>query len=110
MNAQEFRRQLNINGMEYSVFDINLLEEKGIDGADVSHVIAKELLSFDGIAYAIPTTDIAAGRVPDGPVDHHLAAAAECLDQIAPIAGIVEQHPPAIADEVVSWPAVATIT
>jgi aconitate hydratase len=36
MDAQEFRRQLKINGKDYSVFDITLLEEKGI--ADIKRL------------------------------------------------------------------------
>jgi len=52
----------------YVYLDHALLEEKDIDAAEVSRLIARELLSIDGVGYAIPTADIAQGRVPDGPV------------------------------------------
>ena len=49
----------------YVYLDHALLEEKQVDIAEVSTVIARALIKIDGIAYAIPSSDLAAGRVPD---------------------------------------------
>lgn len=49
----------------YVYLDHALLEKKGLDLAEVSRVVARELIKFDGIGYAIPSTDLAAGNVPD---------------------------------------------
>lgn len=49
----------------YVYLDRDLIQEKGLELADVSQVVASELMKIDGIAYAIPSTDLAAGRVPD---------------------------------------------
>jgi Type I phosphodiesterase / nucleotide pyrophosphatase len=52
----------------YVYLDHSLLEKKGLDLAEVSGLVAQELIEFDGIGYAIPSTDLAAGRVPDAPI------------------------------------------
>ena len=49
----------------YVYLDHDLIEKKGLDLAEVSRLVAKELIEFDGIGYAIPSTDLLAGRVPD---------------------------------------------
>ena len=49
----------------YVYLDHALIEKKGIDLVEVSRLVARELIEFDGISYAIPSTDLAAGRVPD---------------------------------------------
>ena len=49
----------------YVYLDRALIEKKGLDLAEVSRVVARGLIEFDGIGYAIPSADLAAGRVPD---------------------------------------------
>ncbi len=49
----------------YVYLDRELIQKKNIKLEDVSQVVASELIEIDGIAYAIPSTDLAAGRVPD---------------------------------------------
>ena len=49
----------------YVYLDHALIEKKGLNLAEVSRVVAKELIEFDGIGYAIPSTDLVAGRVAD---------------------------------------------
>lgn len=49
----------------YVYLDHALLEEKQIDIAEISTVIARALIEFDGIGYAIPSTALVAGQVPD---------------------------------------------
>ena len=49
----------------YVYLDRELIQKKKLKLEDVSQLVAKELIEFDGIAYAIPSTDLAAGRVPD---------------------------------------------
>ena len=49
----------------YVYLDRELIQVKGLELADVSQLVAKELIKIDGIAYAIPSTDLATGRVPD---------------------------------------------
>jgi len=52
----------------YAYLDRALLRKKGLDVAKVSRLVAGELVKFDGIGYAIPSADLAAGRVPDAPI------------------------------------------
>lgn len=52
----------------YVYLDHALIEERGLDIAEVSRVVARELIEFEGIGYAIPSADLAAGRVPDAPI------------------------------------------
>ena len=69
---QELRQQYGI-GKEvikmtfhpYVYLDHELIEKKGLDLAEVSRLVARELIKFDGIGYAIPSADIAAGNFPD---------------------------------------------
>ena len=49
----------------YVYLDRELIQKKNLRLEDVSQVVARELIEIDGIAYAIPSTDLAAGRVPD---------------------------------------------
>jgi predicted AlkP superfamily pyrophosphatase or phosphodiesterase len=49
----------------YVYLDRALLEEKGLDLAEVSRVVARELIKFEGIGYAIPSAALASGSVPD---------------------------------------------
>jgi arylsulfatase A-like enzyme len=49
----------------YVYLDRGLIQKKTLKLEDVSRVVASELIEIDGIAYAIPSTDLAAGRVPD---------------------------------------------
>ena len=49
----------------YVYLDRELIQKKNLKLEDVSQVVARELIEIDGIAYAIPSTDLAAGRVPD---------------------------------------------
>jgi hypothetical protein len=45
-----------------------LLEKKGLDSAEASRQVAKELIRIEGIGYAISGADLAAGHVPDDPI------------------------------------------
>jgi hypothetical protein len=56
----------------YVYLDRTLLEKKGLDLAEVSKLVASELMKFDWIGYAIPSTDLAAGRLPDAPIVQQL--------------------------------------
>ena len=49
----------------YVYLDRELIGKKNLKLEDVSQVVAKKLIEIDGIACAIPSTDLAAGRVPD---------------------------------------------
>ena len=49
----------------YVYLDRELIRKKKLKLEDVSQLVAKELIEIDGIAYAVPSTDLAAGRVPD---------------------------------------------
>jgi arylsulfatase A-like enzyme len=49
----------------YVYLDRELIRKKQLNLADISRVVAGSLLEEDGVAYAIPSTDLAAGRVPD---------------------------------------------
>ena len=49
----------------YVYLDHDLIQKKGLDLAAVPRLVARELIEFDGIGYAIPSTDLVAGRVPD---------------------------------------------
>jgi predicted AlkP superfamily pyrophosphatase or phosphodiesterase len=49
----------------YVYLDRALIREKKLNLEEISRAVAAELISFDGIAYAIPSTDLVAGRVPD---------------------------------------------
>ena len=49
----------------YVYLDRELIRKKNLGLDEVSRVVAAELMKIDGIAYAIPSTDLAAGRVPD---------------------------------------------
>lgn len=68
----ELKKQFNI-GREvikmtyhpYVYLDRELIQKKNLKLDDVSRVVATELIKIDGIGYAIPSTDLAAGRVPD---------------------------------------------
>ena len=52
----------------YVYLDHELLAGKGVDPAEVSDLIARELIEIDGIGYAIASADLTAGRVPDAPI------------------------------------------
>lgn len=49
----------------YVYLDHALLKIKELDPAKVSRVVAQEMIKFDGIGYAVPSTDLAAGNLPD---------------------------------------------
>ena len=49
----------------YVYLDRELIQKKKLKLEDVSQLVAIELIEIDGIAYALPSTDLAAGRVPD---------------------------------------------
>ena len=49
----------------YVYLDRELIQEKQLNLAEISRVVARRLLEVDGVAYAIPSTDLATGRVPD---------------------------------------------
>jgi predicted AlkP superfamily pyrophosphatase or phosphodiesterase len=49
----------------YVYLDRELITKNDLDLAEVSRCVAAELIKIDGIAYAIPSSDLAAGRVPD---------------------------------------------
>lgn len=49
----------------YVYLDHALIETKGLDLATVSRAVAKALIEFDGIGYAIPSVDLVAGHIPD---------------------------------------------
>ncbi len=49
----------------YVYLDHELIAARNLDLDEVSSVVAQELIKIDGIAYAIPSSDLAAGRVPD---------------------------------------------
>ncbi|MHC5076405.1 MAG: alkaline phosphatase family protein [Planctomycetota bacterium] len=49
----------------YVYLDREFILEQNLDLEEISRVVAAELMNFDGIAYAIPSTDLAAGRLPD---------------------------------------------
>ncbi len=44
------------------------IDKAGLDLADVSRAVAHEIMAFDGVALAIPSSDLASGRFPDTPV------------------------------------------
>jgi len=58
----------------YVYLDRSLIETMNLDLAEVSGFIARELVRFDGIGYAIPSTDLAVGRVPDAPIVRQVLA------------------------------------
>jgi predicted AlkP superfamily pyrophosphatase or phosphodiesterase len=49
----------------YVYFDHALLQEKNVDIGEISAVVARALIEIDGIAYAIPSTDLVLGKFPD---------------------------------------------
>ena len=49
----------------YVYLDRELIQKQKQKLEDVSQLVAKELIEIDGIAYAIPSTDLATGRMPD---------------------------------------------
>jgi len=56
----------------YVYLDHDLIREKGLDLAAVSRLVARALIRFDGIAYAIPSVELATGRVPEAPISRQI--------------------------------------
>ena len=49
----------------YVYLNQDLIRKKGLDLAQVEQAVAKELLKFDGIAYAVSSSSLSTGSVPD---------------------------------------------
>jgi predicted AlkP superfamily pyrophosphatase or phosphodiesterase len=52
----------------YIYLDRKVIREKGLDQAEVERVIAAELMKLDGIAAAVPSSDLLKGDLPDTPL------------------------------------------
>lgn len=62
------REVIKLTFHPYVYLDHSLIEEKVIDPDEIAHFIARELVAFDGIGYAVPRADLVTGRIPDSPV------------------------------------------
>jgi len=49
----------------YIYLNQKVIKEKGLDLAKVEHVVAEELMKFKGVNYAVSSTDLMEGNVPD---------------------------------------------
>jgi len=49
----------------YLYLDHDLIRARGLDRATVEQAVATELLKFDGVAYAVSSTALQTGRLPD---------------------------------------------
>ena len=49
----------------YLYLNRDLIEEKGLDQAEVERAIAEDLLKFDGVAYAVSSTALRTGNLPN---------------------------------------------
>jgi predicted AlkP superfamily pyrophosphatase or phosphodiesterase len=49
----------------YLYLNRDLIEDKGLDQAEVEQAIAAELLKFDGVAYAVSSTALRTGNLPN---------------------------------------------
>jgi arylsulfatase A-like enzyme len=56
----------------YVYLDHALIEKNKLELADVSRLIAQELIEVEGIGYAISSADLVAGRVPDAPISRQV--------------------------------------
>jgi hypothetical protein len=56
-----------ISGFNHPYVYLNneMLKKHGLDVDEVSRAIAKELVKFNGIAYAVPSIDLVEGKMPD---------------------------------------------
>lgn len=52
----------------YLYLDRELIAEKGLSMGEVEEVVAAELVKFDGVAFAVSSTAMVRGEVPDTPV------------------------------------------
>lgn len=52
----------------YIYLDHQIMREKGLDAAEVERALAEELMKFDGIALAVPSSDIRQGQLPEAPM------------------------------------------
>jgi predicted AlkP superfamily pyrophosphatase or phosphodiesterase len=52
----------------YVYLNRKVIAEKGLDQAEVERAVAAELTRFDGVALAVSSSALAAGRVPDTPL------------------------------------------
>ncbi|MBW2010823.1 MAG: alkaline phosphatase family protein [Deltaproteobacteria bacterium] len=52
----------------YIYLDYQLINEKGLDLAEVERAVAEEMMKFDGIALAVSSSDIKNGRLPEAPI------------------------------------------
>jgi hypothetical protein len=52
----------------YVYLNHGLIREKGLDPAVVEQAVASELLKFDGVAYAVSSTALRTGNLPDTPL------------------------------------------
>lgn len=59
------REVIKITFHPYVYLDREMIEKKNLKLEDVAQVVASELIKIDGIAYAIPSDVLAAGKVPD---------------------------------------------
>ena len=52
----------------YIYLNREVIREKGLDRAEVERALAAELMKFDGIAAAVPSSDLLRGDLPDTPL------------------------------------------
>ena len=52
----------------YLYLDVETIREAGLDVAEVERFVAEELVKIPGIAYALPRSDLLAGRIADAPI------------------------------------------
>lgn len=52
----------------YIYLDREVIRSKGLDQAEVERVLATELMKFDGIAAAVPSSELLSGDLPDSPL------------------------------------------
>lgn len=53
----------------YVYLNKDVIEQRGLDQQEVEHLVAKELLKFEGIAQAIASSDLRENLLPDTPVN-----------------------------------------
>ncbi len=68
--------------------DHSLLEKKGLDVAEVSRLVVQELIELDGIGYAISSTDLVAGCVPDAPIARQVKSCAISIPRAPAISAL----------------------
>lgn len=56
----------------YIYLDRKVIREQGLNQAEVERAVAEEMMIFDGIALAVSSSDLAAGRYPEAPMIRQL--------------------------------------